>query len=207
MNVYFVRHGESEGNKNNRHQTAEEPLTPYGKAQARKVAKRLTKLDIDLIYASPMRRAQQTAKIIQKKIGKPIETWDSLHELMRPSKIQGLTADNPKSIRVTRLIAKNFYKKSWKYDDEENFKELNIRARDVLNHLVKYHKSQDVLCVSHGTFTKTIACKAIFGKKLTPEIFAEFRYSSFIANTGITHLEFTDKYGWTLMSWNDTTHL
>ncbi len=73
MNIYLVRHGESELNKVSVHQTEDTPLSPEGIKQANKLAERIKKLKIDFIYSSPYKRAKQTAEIISKKLKKPIE--------------------------------------------------------------------------------------------------------------------------------------
>lgn len=49
----------------------ETPLTKKGKAQARKAGQKAKTLGIDLIVASPLTRARETAEIIAKEIGYP----------------------------------------------------------------------------------------------------------------------------------------
>lgn len=52
-----------------------------------------------------------------------------------------------------------------------------------------------------------IVAKAIFGKSLTPRMFLAIRSHLWIKNTGITVCEYTDRHGWTLVTWNDAAHL
>lgn len=207
MNIYFVRHGESEGNKANYHQTADTPLTELGRKQAKAIARRMPKYSIDLVYASPMSRARETAEIIANKLNVEVELWNELHELLRPTVLRGKPASDFKSKQIDSLIWENFHDENWKHSDEENFKDINLRAGKVVEHLLKYHRNQNVLCVSHGTFIKAIVMKMLFGDELNPKIFSQFRYHSHVANTGISHCEYADKWGWSLISWNDTTHL
>ncbi len=207
MNIYFVRHGESKGNKTDVHQNPGTPLSKKGKEQAKILARRLRKMPIDFIYSSPYKRAGETAEIISKETRKPIEYWESLHEMRGASEIFGLSLEHPKSKEIRKLIEENFEKGNWKYSDEETFEELRKRGQEVLDHLLKNHKDKNVLCISHGTTIKMIVSLIIFGKKLTPSLFWEFRHHAWQENTGITRVEYTDKYGWALMSWNDTTHL
>src|SRR3954462_4717081 len=68
MQIYFLRHGEADwpdwdGSDDDR------PLTKRGKKEIRKLAKFLTRLDVDLdeIMASPLPRAAQTADIVAKR--------------------------------------------------------------------------------------------------------------------------------------------
>lgn len=207
MIVYFVRHGESEGNKSGLHQGPESPLSKFGVKQAKIVAKRLSKHKIDAIYASPFTRAKQTAELISKKKKLPIEFWENLQEIKYPSEIFGKSASNKKVREIRRQVHEHFLTGEGRYSDEETYEELSKRAEGVLKHLVTHHSKQNVVCVSHSTMIKTIVSKAVFGEKLAPEIFIKLREHSYINNTGITVLKYTKKYGWTLFNWNDITHL
>lgn len=194
-------------NAERRHQGRAEPLSKTGKEQALSVAKRLINIPIDLIYASPYIRTKETAEIISKKLKLPIEYWGDIEERKRPSEIHGLKTDHPKAVKINSLTEEKWLAGNWKYSDEESYNELTARAQKVLDHLVEKHSDQDVLCVSHGGIIKTIVARAVFSDKLTPEVFWEFYNHSWLSNTGIVHMEYIDKYGWGLGTWNDTTHL
>jgi phosphohistidine phosphatase len=68
MQLYFLRHGEADwpdwqGSDDDR------PLTKRGKKEIKKLAKFLTRLDVDLdeIVTSPLPRAAQTAEIVARR--------------------------------------------------------------------------------------------------------------------------------------------
>ncbi|HSE61366.1 MAG TPA: histidine phosphatase family protein [Candidatus Saccharimonadales bacterium] len=69
--IYYVRHGESEGNAAGVLVDAslDAPLTTRGERQARQATVLLEGKQIDAIIASPMRRALQTARIIADGLG------------------------------------------------------------------------------------------------------------------------------------------
>ncbi len=69
MKLYFVRHAESEANLNNAYNYDRDSLSPLGRRQAKAIAKRLSKIPIDLILSSDLIRAEETAAIISKAIG------------------------------------------------------------------------------------------------------------------------------------------
>jgi len=207
MNAYLVRHGQSLGNLQNLHQWPGAPLSPKGREQAKILAKRLTNIPIDIIYTSPLVRAKQTAEIISKELKLPIRYWKNLKERKRPTELEGLPIDNPEAKEIENQITENWLKGNWKYSDDESFENFKKRGQEIVKNLLIKHREQNVLCVSHGAITKMIVCATIFGEKLTPEVFWEFNNHTWDENTGITHLEFTDKYGWSLLTWNDTTHL
>jgi broad specificity phosphatase PhoE len=71
MKIILVRHGESEANKAGKHQGKGDKwtntsLTEKGKQQAKKVAERLKKEEIEIIYSSPLKRAKETAESINR---------------------------------------------------------------------------------------------------------------------------------------------
>ena len=88
MKLYVVRHGQSEWNALRKACGATDaPLTEKGRAQAAETAAILAELTrdepIDLIIASPLSRAQETGRIIQKACGEhiPFITDDRIREI------------------------------------------------------------------------------------------------------------------------------
>ncbi|MGN0290579.1 MAG: histidine phosphatase family protein, partial [Lachnospiraceae bacterium] len=68
MNVYFLRHGETSANKEGRIQgRIDIPLNEYGIELARITRDGIEKEGIlfDIIYASPLSRAKETAEIVR----------------------------------------------------------------------------------------------------------------------------------------------
>jgi broad specificity phosphatase PhoE len=60
----FVRHGETEGNRNRVYQFPHTPLNEAGEGQAQLVARRLATTRIGKLVASPMARAWRTASLV-----------------------------------------------------------------------------------------------------------------------------------------------
>lgn len=207
MKIYLVRHGLSEGNKNKMTQDENTLLAEEGREQAKKVARRLKGLVIDFIYSSPYARTRETAEIISKELELPIEYSKDLVEISKPSVIRNRSKEDPEVIKIENLIRQNYHDGDWKHSDEESAFEVLARAKRVLDHLLKNHKDQNVLCVTHGAFLKTITAYVLLGETITPESLMHFRLHSWDQNTGITVIEHTEKWGWALLHWNDITHL
>ena len=72
MKLYVIRHGETEMGKNEIIATEDEPLNKFGMNQAQKVGKELKKLDIDIIYCSPIERAKHTLKLFDMDKNIPV---------------------------------------------------------------------------------------------------------------------------------------
>jgi broad specificity phosphatase PhoE len=76
---YFLRHGESEGNRTNTIQGHEDyPLSPLGREHAKAAGAWLADTRVDRMYTSPLKRARETAEIVRGECGaaEPIETTD-----------------------------------------------------------------------------------------------------------------------------------
>ncbi len=79
---YFVRHGETDWNLQDRLQGwVDIPLNETGRTQARAAAAALSASPITSICASPLDRALETATIIQETLGVPLEVIDELKEV------------------------------------------------------------------------------------------------------------------------------
>ena len=67
MNIYYVRHGQTDWNKVKRLQgRTDNPLNEVGIEQAKKTRDLLKNEKIDLIICSPLRRTLETANIINE---------------------------------------------------------------------------------------------------------------------------------------------
>ena len=108
MIIYFVRHGESEGNKKGLHKGPEVPLSEEGIKQGQVLAERLKKHKIDVIYSSSMIRAIQTAEIISDELKIPVESWENLEEIRNPSEIWGKLAVDKKILEIKESARKEF---------------------------------------------------------------------------------------------------
>jgi broad specificity phosphatase PhoE len=93
LRVHLVRHGESlanEADKAHRPRPADwDALSERGWEQARGLGRRLEGQGIEVILASTMRRAQETAQGINEILGVPLETDPDLHELRQSDAFYG----------------------------------------------------------------------------------------------------------------------
>lgn len=84
MKLLIIRHGDPD--------YAIDSLTPVGWEEARLLAERMAKLDVNAFYVSPMGRAQDTASLTLQKLGRTAETLPWLHEfraqVSKPNKPQ-----------------------------------------------------------------------------------------------------------------------
>jgi 2,3-bisphosphoglycerate-dependent phosphoglycerate mutase len=96
--ITLLRHGESQGNFEGRHQgQADFPLTNRGREQVIALLKRwkLEKKEFDLIISSPLARAHESAEILAEGLNVPL-SFDELWMERNNGKMAGLSPDEVK---------------------------------------------------------------------------------------------------------------
>ena len=97
MELYLVRHGETEWSRARRHTGRSDlPLSPAGEAEAKALGDHLRGLEVDRVLSSPLRRAVMTATLAG--FGDRLELTDALLEFDY-GEYEGLTSAE---IRATR---------------------------------------------------------------------------------------------------------
>ncbi len=81
--VFLVRHGENPANLTHEfsHRHVDYSLTERGVEQAIATARYLQDHAVDAIFASPLKRAYETAAIIGEVVGRPVTVLEELREL------------------------------------------------------------------------------------------------------------------------------
>ncbi len=207
-NIYFIRHGETEGNAKSIWQTPDTPLSEVGIRQAHAVALRCAKIPHDVIIHSSYQRAYQTAEIIASATHKPLRETTLLFERLRPSIVRGVAKDDPHARAVMHQVEGAFYiqGKENRIHDEEGFYELRERAHSILAEIIAFPE-RHIIAVTHRDILKYIVGVILFHDAFTPEIHRVFASHITHANTGITKCIFTKENGWNLHTWSDEAHL
>ena len=140
--IFLVRHGETVDNARQimQGQTQGE-LNEMGFKQAQEVAARLSSEAIDAVVASDLHRAIQTAEIIAKPHGLPVETTP----LLRERDWGGFTGRFIPDLRG----------EVWP-DDIESEEALLQRAHDFLQIMTATYDGKRVVAVGHGIINKAI---------------------------------------------------
>ncbi len=180
--LYLIRHAQHD-RANPEGDELEGGLTPAGEMQADWTARRLQGLPVQAIYASDMRRTQQTAAVLARCFPELRVRCDpDLREcvpVIPPLQADAFTDLDPSEIIRDQYRAERAYARYFRRAD----------GRDV-------HE----ILVTHGNLLRYLVCRAL-------ELPAERWTNLEIYNCGIT--EFTlDHYGRTqLVSHNDSGHL
>ena len=82
MRLYFARHGETDWNVKRLIQgTTDTELNENGRRQARELAEKLKDSGIRRVYTSPLKRANETGRIVAEELGVPCFVKAGLEEL------------------------------------------------------------------------------------------------------------------------------
>lgn len=163
ITAYVVRHGETEYNRRRlmQGQRIDAPLNRTGMAQAAALAERFRGVALDAVYASPLRRAVDTARsVLRHHHGLPLRTLDALAE-MSWGDLEGRSIDD-----VGDVLRK--FQRQWRdghFHDRvgggESILEVEMRARQALEHFADRHAGETVLAVTHGRFLRVLLATAI----------------------------------------------
>lgn len=158
MNLYLVRHGQTEFSRENRFCGTSDPaLTDVGQAMADALAGAYASTPWDAIYTSPMIRARQTAAPLERLAGVTATVEDGLAEIAY-GEWEGLTVDETKA-RWPEAYA------YWADDvasrgtpGGETAFHVAARAMRAVEAIRTRHATGNVLLVSHKATLRIITC-------------------------------------------------
>jgi broad specificity phosphatase PhoE len=215
LKLYFVRHGESVANASDRAGVKRpedaDRLSELGWEQARGLGRRLQDEGLEVIVASTMRRAQETAAGIAEVLELPVETDPDLHEVRQSD---AFYASSPEYGDTGTLNWMPAAPPDFAEPGAESFAEIMGRVHRVRERLSERATQERILAVSHFGFLHFFLGAALFGEDFSPRLVPGL-YQAGHANTGITIFERRarrvmdgiDFPGWVLTTWNDQGHL
>jgi probable phosphoglycerate mutase len=148
--IIFLRHAQAENNTKRilAGRTEGVSLTKTGIQQAERISEYLKPLDISAIYSSPIERAKHTAEIVTKNSAIDVELDERLTEIDM-GKFTRMNYDD--------MFAKygNIFLKFYENDpviaehEVETFPSVQKRILDMVDHVIKKHKNENVILVTH----------------------------------------------------------
>lgn len=203
--IYFVRHGATGGNEKNEFQYGTIELSEMGLRQAQFVAERFKTIPVNVVIASDVTRAAQTADAIGKVLGKEVVHTSLFQEILRPSFVRGKSKDDPEVASIMEQVKANLDNENWHHSDEENFFDIKNRAVRALEYL-KSREEENIVVVTHGNFLMVLIAVMGFGDTFTPKQYKKMQKFFVAKNTGITMID-EHKGEYFLLTWNDYAHL
>jgi alpha-ribazole phosphatase len=157
--LVLIRHAEPDESARGRsYGRLDIPLSAAGRAQAAEIAETLGKARLDAIFASPLRRAIDTAAPLAEARVLMVSTHDGLRELDFGA-LEGLTFDE-----IAREHPELYER--WmtdptetRFPDGESFAELRERALGAAAEIRSQHERAAI--VAHGGVTRAILADAL----------------------------------------------
>jgi broad specificity phosphatase PhoE len=151
MNIFVVRHGQTNWNVMKKMQgSADIELNEKGLSQANDTAAMLKDSAFDIIFCSPLKRARQTAEIINNDRGLNI----IFDERLRERNYGEFEGTNKSSFDYNEFWS---YQKNKKYGKAENVQEFFNRIYDFLDDITS-KEYNNLLIVCHAGVEKAIEC-------------------------------------------------
>ncbi len=150
MKIYLIRHGETTSDVEDRFGgDYDDDLTNKGIFQAEEMAYNLADSGIEKIYASPKRRAWQTAEILAKTFKCPVEAVADLRESNRYGILTGMKKTEARQKFPDQVeLTKDFYAT---IIGGESYQEFKGRVLSAFAYILKKSPNYNAIAiVSHG---------------------------------------------------------
>lgn len=198
--LILVRHGESTWNIERRIQgTLDPPLSDKGRQQAEALARRLRGLEVAAIYASPRRRAFETAEILARGLNRPVIPHPALAEI-------GLGAWEGRTVTELRAAHGGTYDtwlrapREYAPPGSEPADGFVRRVLDGIGEMVQAHPEGTLLLATHA-----MVVRAVVGHAIGLDFNHAFRVP--IDNVSLTEVTVGQGQAFRLRSLNDVCHL
>jgi alpha-ribazole phosphatase len=188
MNLYFIRHGETEHNKEKRYYgNLDVGLTSIGVWQIEKTAEVLKDINFNRVYVSERKRAKQTSEILLKNKNSDIIIDSRINEIDF-GEFEGKNHNEIEEIYPEQWKA---WCEDWKNvspPNGESYVQFYNRIKNFMDELLKL-KEDNVLIVTHGGVIKSIYCYVLNG-----DLDFFWKFSSKNAGISIIKYEYNNLY-------------
>ncbi len=199
MRVILVRHGETDWNEEGVFRgRIDVKLNQSGIQQAKIIGKKLSKVQVDAIYSSPLSRALKTAKIIASFHNLSVQVLNEFMDIDF-GRWQGLTRGEVKKRYSDIYLTWQRHPQDVTIPGGESLNEVKERVIHGLNEILSRYPKETIVVVSHGAVNKVLLC-AVLG--LDNSHFWKVKQD----NGAINIFEYI-KYGSKVFLFNDTCHL
>lgn len=152
--LYLIRHAQSQGNTGEDLTTGDPDLTEIGRTQARRLGERMASQPVDVVYASPLRRTQETALAIADALGMEVIPKAGLREVdlgQASTDIRMLPPAEQDAV-ARRIVEEG----TWDaFPASEGSLSARKRVRTAIDEIVEKHVGRRVVVVTHAAFIQT----------------------------------------------------
>ena len=199
--LYLVRHAEAQGNDEKKFQGhTDGDVSENGRCQLDRLAWRFRDAPVDKIYTSPLKRAMETAKAINRNFDLPLIVEDALVEI-NGGGFEGIAFDElperyPEAFRRWRVQPHDF-----EAPGGESMRQVYDRMQRVVDRIVHANAGEVIVVVSHGCAIRNYLCY------VTGKSFESLADIGWCDNTGVSRIEFNEDWKARARYLNDASHL
>ncbi len=198
MEVFFVRHGQTDGNVARRHQHSSTSLNEVGRAQVQALAPTVAALKPTHFISSTHLRAMETTRILAAACALTPDTSHAFEELARPDSLVGY-----RYIGFTTLLYVFRWFLGFTIKDGEGYGQFLARILEARAYLEALPKDARVVVVSHAVFVNIFIEHLCLDTKMSLwQALNSFLKIFRLRNASIVHLHYTaGNYtcGWTVI--------
>ena len=196
VRLLLARHGQTEWHRDNRYVSRTDiGLTETGREQARTLARRAERENVDLVLSSPLGRALETAKPAAAACDLEPQTDERLRELdfggWEGRTLSEIRDEDPESVRRFEESADHGF------PGGEPLQEGADRVLEVFADLSRSHAGGKVLVVAHNTLIRLALCRM-----LGVELGQYRRLMPRVVNGAVSEVRFGENGG-AMYSFND----
>jgi broad specificity phosphatase PhoE len=198
--IFLIRHGATMLTAEDRFAGATDvELSDEGRGQVRRLAERLSSIPVDAVYASPLGRTIETARILAAPHGKEVQARDGLKEISHGHWEQ-MTRKEVELAYPGEAAAWDRDPFSFAPEGGESGLAVTARALPALLEIVRRHEGKPVIVVSHKA-TIRLLLSSLLG-------FDPRRYRDNLDQdpAALNIVDFKDPVRARLMLFNDSSH-
>jgi len=152
--LYLIRHAQSQGNTGEDLTTGDPDLTETGFAQAKRLGERMKTQKLDAIYASPLRRTQETAFAIADVVGLDVRPRHDLVEVTTGrADLDIRKLPEAEQAEIARRVVEDG---TWDaFPGSEGSANARKRVKTAIDEIVVAHPGERVAVVCHAGFIQT----------------------------------------------------
>ncbi len=203
MDVYLIRHGETQGNKEGYFRGRSDfPLNENGIEQAKALAEELKDVGIELIYTSPLSRAVKTAEILAEATGAKTIVEENFNNI-NLGPWEGRKKEEIKKLYPDLFELWVNYPEKLRLEGAETLEEVKKRSFKALDRIVKECLEKGVskiAIVTHRAVLKPLIAAAL-------DIKEPYFWKIHVDTASYSILSHDGKRGYILKMLNQTKHL
>ena len=202
MEVFLVRHGQTDGNVARRHQHSNTDLNEHGIAQAVAVAAQIALLKPTHLITSTQLRAIETARVVAAATDLIPESYPPFEELHQPAAMVGERLTGSHALWYMALWF--FGVKSASMHDGETYAAFVDRLAQARKHLEELPTDARVVIITHSVFINFFVEHMRHPKRMNViRALVRLTHILHLKNTSITHVRYEiPRRGYTGTGWH-----